>query len=411
MPSQSTRAAPLSPQHDQSRLPNAVLLVAMTAVGSFSLNSFLPSIPAITREFSTDPGAAQLGLTLYLVGLAGGQLVYGPLSDRFGRRPALLAGLALGILASIVCCLAWSIETLNAARFVQALGLCAGTVLGRAIVRDCFGRDRAASTLGYLTMAMAVVPAVAPSVGGIVDEALGWRWVFGVMLSFSTAVAIWALFGLRETNRHPLAEIGILSLVGAYRRLLGNRIFLGYTLNATFTAGAFFSFLAGAPVLAIGHLKASATTFGLWFAAVSVAYMLGNFLAGRLSARLGVERMVLFGCLVATPSAAVMLLFAATLGPTLWTLFLPMLGVAIGNGISQPNAIAGAVSADPRLAGAASGLLGCVQMGGGALVTLALSALSGPTLWPLAAVMTASLMLSLPAWAAAAGKRPRQPQS
>lgn len=377
------------------RQPPLVLLIALTALAPFALNSFLPSIPRIVDDLHTDLASAQLTLTVFLAGVAVGQLAYGPVSDRFGRRPPLLFGMALATAASALCLFAPSIEWLNTARVFQALGMCSGTVLGRAIVRDCHGRDRAAAMLGYVTMAMAVVPAVAPSIGGALDSWIGWRATFGAMFIFTGAVFVWCIFSGHETNHHRTSDIGALALLQSNLALLRNRSFLGYTFSVTLASGAFFSFLAGAPHLTITVLNLDPLHFGLGFGAVSVSYMIGNFATARLSPRLGVDVMVLLGIAVALPAALLMLALAASVGPTLLTIFVPMCGVAIGNGMSQASGIAGAVSVNPRLAGAASGLLGFLQMAGGAGASLIVGFLQDSTLFPVASAMSVAFLGAL----------------
>lgn len=377
-----------------SKRPPLFLLIAMTAVGPFALNAFVPSIPQIVVYFQSDLATAQQTLTLFLIGLAAGQLIYGPLSDRYGRRWPLLVGLSIGFCASIYCAAAQSATGLNIGRIFQATGLCAGTVLGRAIVRDCFGREGAASMLGYVTMAMAVVPAIAPSVGGYLDGLFGWRASFIAMAAFAGVILLWSFTDAKETNLQPTPEIGLFVLATSYRRLFSIRPFVGYALNVTFSAAAFFSFLAGAPYLTVTVLQESPLVFGLCFAGISIAYMIGNFVTGRLSTRLGVERMVSIGMRISLPSACALIIFAQFSDVTLITIFLPMAGVAIGNGISQPSGTAGAISVDPQLTGAASGLVGCLQMAGGALATLMTASFQNDGLWPLGGMMSGCLALA-----------------
>ncbi|MCW5730209.1 MAG: multidrug effflux MFS transporter [Alphaproteobacteria bacterium] len=359
----------------------------MTALAPFAMNSFIPSIPGIVGYFGTDLATAQLTLTLFLAGLATGQLIYGPLSDRFGRRPPLLFGLVLALAASALCVFAPSAELLNAGRVLQGLGLCAGTVLGRAMVRDSFGRDQSASMLGYVTMAMVVVPAVAPSIGGLLDEWFGWRACFIAMLVFTACVFVWCLRAAHETNRHPVTEISLPGLVQSHRALFRSRAFVGYTSMVTTTSAAFFTFLGGAPYVTITVLELSPLTFALCFTSVAGSYMVGSFLTGRLSVRIGIDRLIWIGLGIGVPSALAMLLAAAVSGPSLIALFLPMAGIALGNGLCQPSGTAAAISTQPRLAGAASGLVGFLQMTAGGIATQIVSRLQDNSLWPVAAML------------------------
>jgi DHA1 family bicyclomycin/chloramphenicol resistance-like MFS transporter len=390
-------AAPSDPVRGPAR-PPVILLVAISAIGPLALNIFVPSIPGLASAFQASHGTVQLTLTLYLVGVAVGQLLYGPLSDRFGRRPLLLGGLALFLVASLLCAFATSIGWLILGRVFQAVGGCSGLVLGRAIVRDVYGRDRAASVLAYVTMGMAVAPMVAPAIGGQLDVWMGWRASFLLLLVLGAATLAWSALSLGETHhdRRPLP--GAAGMALGFARLLGRRAFLGYALNTAFTSAVFFGFLAGAPRLMTDVLHEPPSTYGALFILVSAGYIVGNFVAGRLSVAVGTERMVLAGSLVSAAGAALMIawLLGPGLGPL--ALFVPMTLVGIGNGIGMPNAIAAAVSVDPQAAGTASGLLGFLQMGVGALATVLVGAIGGDGALPMALVLAAFALLTLSAW-------------
>lgn len=350
--------------------PPIWILIAATATGPLALNIFVPSMPGLVRVFDTDYATIQLTLTLYLVGVAIAQLAYGPLSDRFGRRPPLLAGLAIYAVASLMCAFAWSVEALIVGRVLQAVGGCAGMVLVRAIVRDVFERDRAASVIAVVTMAMAVAPAMAPALGGFLETSFGWHSTFLVPAAMGVIVLAAAARRLNETNLMPIPRIDVAGMLRSYGELLGSRAFVGYAGNTAMSVGAFFAFLAGGPYVVIEILHQHPSEYGLYFVLISGGYMLGNFAASRLSQRLGVDRMITVGVAVSTlggvASVGSLLLGVVTTA----TVFAPMMVVAIGNGISQPNGIAGAISVNPRTAGAASGLMGFGQMTCGAVFTI-----------------------------------------
>lgn len=354
-----------SPALDRPKPPIAIL-VAVSAIGPLALNIFVPSIPGLARYYGVDYGTIQLTFTLYLVGLAVSQLFYGPLSDRFGRRPLLLAGLALFVVASAVCALAPPLEVLVVARVLQAVGGCSGIVLSRAIVRDLYGRDKAASVIGYVTMAWVAAPMLAPSLGGLLDVHFGWQsgFVFVAVAGFLALLA--GMRWLHETNHRRSADGGLLGLFSGFVRLLQSPRYLGYALPTAFTSAVFFSFLAGAPFLTIELLGLSPLEYGLWFILVSFGYFLGNFASGRFSEAMGVDRMISTGSVLALAGAAVTAgcVLGGQLSP--WTLFIPMMLVSIGNGMSIANGLAGSVSVFPAMAGAASGLAGFMQMGLGA---------------------------------------------
>jgi DHA1 family bicyclomycin/chloramphenicol resistance-like MFS transporter len=355
---------------DKPISPPIWILIAATATGPLALNIFVPSMPGLVHVFDTDYATIQLTLTLYLVGVALAQLAYGPLSDRFGRRPAMLYGLAIYAAASLLCAVAWSVETLIVGRILQAIGGCAGMVLGRAIVRDVYERDRAASAIALITMAMAVAPAIAPTLGGYLETGFGWHATFLAPMVMGLIVLAASFRGLNETNLTPIPRIDVLAMLRHYGELLRSRAFIGYAGNSAMSVGAFFAFLAGAPYVVIEILHRPPGEYGLYFVLISVGYMVGTFGASRLSQRLGVDRMIPLGVASSTVGGLISagFLLADVITPA--SVFLPMMLVAVGNGLSQPNSIAGAISVNPRIAGAASGLMGFGQMTVGALFTV-----------------------------------------
>jgi DHA1 family bicyclomycin/chloramphenicol resistance-like MFS transporter len=346
--------------------PPYVILVAISAVGPLALNIFVPSMPGLQSEFGVSYGAVQLTLTLYIIGMALCQLVYGPLSDRFGRRPVLLGGMALFVVASIVATFATSIGMLIAARLLQAIGGASGLVLSRAIVRDLYDRDRSASVLGYITMAFVVAPMLAPTVGGLLDEVAGWRAIFVLLALLGAAALAVTWRNLPETNRNFSPSIRVGGLVSGYMALLRMPGYLAYAFTLGFSSGVFFAFVAGAPYVMVVMLGQQPLDYGLWFMIVSIGYMLGNFLSGRYSQRVGTDRMVTIGNLVSLAAALTGL--AAALSGVIMpvTLFVPMLFAALGNGLTIPNATAGAISVHASMVGTAAGLAGFLQMGIGA---------------------------------------------
>ncbi len=364
--------------------PPMWLLITISAVGPFSLNAFIPSLPRLAEVFATDYGTAQLALTLFLVGIGVGQLIYGPLSDRYGRRPVLLAGLGLGFAGSLVCLVAPTIEVLLVGRVAQALGSCAGLVLARAMVRDLYSRDQSASTLGYVTMGMAMVPMVAPSIGGLLDQLYGWRASFVAMIAFGGFAFFAARARAYETNHSPLSHIDIATLTRGWIALTGSPAFLGYTLAISFNSIQFFGFLATAPYLMIGVLGRPPAEYGLWFAFCAISYACGNFVAGRWSARIGLDRLAYWGLLAALLPCGFLVTLHVTQGLAPLGIFGPFFLLGFSNGATQPNLIAGAVSVNPALAGSASGLLGFTQMVTGAIATVVMGHSQDGTLLPMA---------------------------
>ncbi|MEQ8356493.1 MAG: multidrug effflux MFS transporter [Kiloniellaceae bacterium] len=375
--------------------PSLGILIAVTALGPMALNIFIPAMPGLVTVFNTDYGTIQLTLTLYLFGIAIAQLFMGPLSDRFGRRPVLLAGIAVFLLGSLAAALASSIALLIAARVVQAVGGCAGLVLGRAIVRDTHSREESASMIGYITMAMVVAPMVSPLLGGYIDSWFGWRATFITVLVVGVVVLGFAWLLLHETNQQRHSGAGPLAMLRGFGLLLRDTAFAGYAINISFTSAVFFAFLAGAPYIMVEILERPSHEYGLYFMLMATSYMTGNFLSGRLATRAGAERMVMTGSILALLGVMLLAALAFTIGIVPLALFGPVMLVGLGNGLSLPSAIAAAISRRPELAGTASGLTGFLQMAVGGLSTLVVGKLQDDTIFPMVAVMTSAAVIAL----------------
>lgn len=390
--------APLAPLSRTLRPPIAIL-VLMSMLGPLAMNIFLPSMLGIQRHFTTDFATVQLGLSLFLVALAVSQLVLGALSDRFGRRPVLLAGLSLFLLGTLICLLTPSIEMFLAGRVVQGAGGSAGLILARAIVRDLYERDRAASMIGYVTMGMAVAPMIGPAVAGYLDTLYGWQSSFYLLLGFGGLVLAASALTVHETNLNKTTSFSPAALIGQFGQLMRLRPFWLFTGISSFAAGMFFAFLGGAPFVSEIVLKLSPQTYGVYFVLVALGYSIGNFLSGRFAGRLGVFRMILIGNVLAVFGIGLMAGLFALLPPHPMLLFGPMMLLSTANGLVLPSAIAGTVSVRPDLAGSASGLSGSFQMATGAalsyVVGLVLPLPATPNVWPLIIAMALSLSLAL----------------
>jgi DHA1 family bicyclomycin/chloramphenicol resistance-like MFS transporter len=341
-----------------------VLLTALVAFGPLSTDLYLPSLPALVTVFGTDIATVQLTLSVFLVGFAVSQLVYGPVSDRYGRRPALLGGILVYLAASVACVFADSIGQLIAARFFQAVGACCGPVVARAVVRDVFGRDRAATVLAYMSMAMTLAPAVGPVLGGVLTQAFGWRANFVTLAVIAAAVLAATLLLLGETNAHRDAEaLRPSRLLTNYLRLLRDRGYGGYALTVACAYSGIFAFISGSSFVLVNRVGLSPAAYGFAFAAVVLGYTTGSFLAGRLSARLGVDRMVRLGTAVSAAGGLAGAALAWMDVVTVPAVVVPVFVYIFGVGFTLPNAMAGAVGPYPTMAGLASALLGFAQMG------------------------------------------------
>ncbi len=374
--------------------PSLILLVAMSAMGPIALNIFVPSMPGLQVSLGTDYATAQLTLTLYLGSLAVSQLMFGPLSDRFGRRPVFLAGAGLFIAASFLSALAISIEQLIAGRILQAAGGCAGIVMARAIVRDLYARDKSASVLGYVTMAMVVIPSITPAIGGLLDELAGWRTGFIVVGFAGLGVLVAAWCNLHETNLTRRSALNAGAFFQDSSQLLREPVFMGYALNSAFGSAIFFTFMSIAPFIATELINLTPSQFGYHFFMVALGYMSGNFCSGRFSERAGANRMIAIGNIIMLAGMSMMVGFALTGFHGPFHLFVPMAIVAFSNGLTIPNATASAISVRPDIAGTGAGLTGFFQIGIGALTSLAVSLLHDGTRMPLAVLAFAAGVLA-----------------
>jgi len=314
--------------------------------------------------------ALELRLTLFLAGLAVAQLVYGPLSDQYGRRPVVLAGLVILLLGTGICLIAPTIEVLIFGRVVQAVGGCAGMVIGRAMVRDLYDTNRSAQMIAYLTMASVVAPTLAPLAGGLLEQWHSWWASFVLIFVLCAGFLVFALIACHETlpveRRH---QTRFMAMFRAFGVLLKNPRFGGYAFQVSFSTAAYFAFLGGSPYVLINLMGGQPAELGLYFIVVTLFYICGNFGTARLAARFGVHGMVMSGTTISFFGALVMLTIALRFGLTPVTFFGAMSIVAFGNGLSISSGTSGAISADPERVGTASGLLGSMQIGFSALGT------------------------------------------
>lgn len=407
MATMTTDPSPRARRLFDRRTPPALFtLVAMAGMGALSMNIFLPSMPGMAKDFDVDYSLMQLAVSAYLLVMGALQLVIGPLSDRLGRRPVLLGGIAIFALATLGCLMAETIETFMAFRMLQTASS-AGLVLSRAMVRDMTTQETAAQMMGYLAMCMAVVPMVGPLIGGWLQEIYGWHANFTVLLVSSLAVLALCWADAGETNLNRTASFG--EQFRAYPELVRSHRFWGYALACACASGAFFAFLGGAPYVATEVLGLSPSRLGLYFMFMAGGYMAGNFLTTQLGARLGVDRMIVIGALLNTAAMTVsaLLFLGGALHPL--ALFLPTAFVGIGCGMAMPNAMAGQLSVRPHLAGSASGLGSTLMLTGGAALSWVtgwlLDVFGGALPLPLMLVGTGLGMLGSMLFVASANRR------
>lgn len=381
---------------DRTTPPHIVTLVLLAGISALAMNIFVPSLPMMSAYFDTDYQVMQLAVAGYLAANAVLQIFIGPISDQYGRRPVILAGIGLFCLATVGCLLAPDSFTFLLFRMLQAV-VATAMVLSRAVVRDMYPQDQAASMIGYVTMGMSVVPMIGPVIGGYLGEQFGWQANFWVLLIVGLLILWISYDDVGETKQRSGQTIG--QQVREYPELLGSPRFWGYAMASALSSGTFFSYVGGAPFIGTELYGMSASELGFFFGAPAVGYFFGNYITGRFAARIGVNRMVLWGSLiVAIPMVTLMGFFAAGLDSK-WIFFGFMTFVGIGNGMTIPNATAGMLSVRPQLAGTASGLGGAIMLGGGAamsaLAGLLLSAETGA--WPLLYLMAGTALASLTA--------------
>lgn len=352
--------------------PKLGTLVVLTGMSVLTLNMFLPSLPSIAREFDASYGLVNLSISGYLILTGILQLIVGPLSDRFGRRPVMLAGLIVFVLASLGCALSTSITSFLAFRMIQGIVI-SGSVLAKAAIRDTTEPEQAASMLGYVGMIMAIAPMSGPMLGGAFEQFFGWRSTFAFFTFGGFVVLIWCWRDMGETNKNPSATFA--AQFRTYPELFRSRRFWGYTLCLSFSVGAFYAFLSGVPLAAEAHFGLTPAMLGLGLGSITGGFMIGNYVSGRAAPKLGLTGMMILGRSVAAGALVVGLAFWSLGFHSLPVLFVPAILTGFGNGLTLPSATAGAMSVRPQLAGSASGLSGAVMVIGGAIITWGTAAL------------------------------------
>jgi DHA1 family bicyclomycin/chloramphenicol resistance-like MFS transporter len=342
-----------------------LLLVAMTGVAPISLYMLVPALPVLASTFGRDISVAQMTVSLYMVGIACSQIIMGPLSDRFGRRPVLLAGLGLMVLASAACIFAETLPQLIAARFLQALGGATGMVVSRAIIRDLYSRERISSMISLVIAVMMIAQMLSPLTGGLLETAFGWRSIFYAITAASLIIAVAIALALPETRR---VRAGGGNFRGDVGYLITSRAFIGYMLCQVLASQIIFTFAGGGPYIVVMQMGRSSAEYGAWFAATGFAYLIGNLFCVRFAPRHSLEKLIWFGLALQLAGSFLNLVWGVTglnLMPS-WLFGTQML-VMFANAFVMSNSAAGAISIRPEAAGTASGAMGFLQMGIGSL--------------------------------------------
>jgi DHA1 family bicyclomycin/chloramphenicol resistance-like MFS transporter len=344
-----------------------LLLVAMTGVAPISLYMLVPALPVLATTFGRDISIAQMTVSLYMVGIACSQIIMGPLSDRFGRRPVLMAGLGLMVAASAACIFAETLPQLIAARFFQALGGATGMVVSRAIIRDLYSRDRISSMISLVIAVMMIAQMLSPLTGGLLETAFGWRAIFYLIAAASLTITVAIAFMLPETRRDRIEGGGFRGDVGS---LIRSRAFVGYVLCQVLASQIIFTFAGGGPYIVVTQMGRTSAEYGAWFATTGFAYLVGNLFCVRFAPRHSLEKLIWFGLALQFGGSLLNLVWSLTgtnQAPSF--LFGTQMIVMIGNAFVMSNSAAGAISVRPDDAGTASGAMGFLQQGVGALVS------------------------------------------
>jgi MFS transporter, DHA1 family, multidrug resistance protein len=344
-----------------------LLLVAMTGVAPISLYMLVPALPVLATTFGRDISIAQMTVSLFMVGIACSQLIMGPLSDKFGRRPVLLAGLSLMVVASMGCIYAETLPQLIAARFFQALGGASGMVVSRAIIRDLYGRDRVGAMISLVIAVMMIAQMLSPLTGGLLETAFGWRAIFYAITAGSLCVAVAIAIALPETRRARAEGSGFRGDVGS---LIKSRAFIGYVLCQVLASQIIFTFAGGGPYIVVTQMGRTSAEYGAWFATTGFAYLVGNLFCVRFAPRHSLERLIWFGLALQLTGSLLNLVWSFTgINQAPSWLFGTQMIVMVGNAFVMANSAAGAISVRPEAAGTASGAMGFLQQGVGALVS------------------------------------------
>jgi DHA1 family bicyclomycin/chloramphenicol resistance-like MFS transporter len=383
----STEPRPLAPF---AGAPILLLIVTFLMLQPLSTDLYLASLPSLATGFAVPAATVQLTLSLFVIGFGGAQLVIGPLSDRYGRRPVLLWGLTLYVAASALCGFAQSIELLIAARFLQALGCCSAVVIARAIVRDAYAREDSMRVMAKVSTWLSLAPLLGPILGSYLQVAFGWRAAFAALGLLSAAVMAATFLRLPETNMHKDPQATRLSgLLVNYRIVLGAREFWAHALPGALSYGAIFAFISGSSFVLIRVLNVPTAWFGYCFAFGVSGYMAGTLVCRRLLPKAGSDGGLRIGSIVSLVSG-IFFLAAVAAGVAHWSLLLAAMFFTMGaHGINFPIAQSGAVSPFAQQAGTAAGLMGALYMTVAFIVGSVVGATHNGTLYPLAFISCA----------------------
>jgi DHA1 family bicyclomycin/chloramphenicol resistance-like MFS transporter len=375
--------------------PFAVALAAITLIGPLSIHLFLPALPQVKGAFAISEGLAQFTFSITLFTMAGTTLVYGALSDRYGRRPVLLTGLVLFLVGVALAIVAPTIELFIAGRLLQAIGAGCGVALARAIARDAYGPEKLVKAIAYLTMAYTLGPMISPPVGGLLVDNFGWRSTFWFALAMGIVILVSAYIVLYETRPREDRTGHGAGVLRGFARLLRQPLFMAFVLQSGLSSGTFFGLAAATTFLMKDYLHRPATEFGFYFLLFAGGYCTGNWVSSRLSGRVRIENMVLAGSVILWVVIATMVIVMAFGYVTPLMLFIPGSLISFAQGIALPNAQAGAIRVIPELAGTAAGIGVFLQMFCGGLFSQLYGLFADGTPTPMLVIVSIAASLTL----------------
>ena len=391
----------MSPRSSSLQAPSSlsktlvVLLAATSALGPVAMQILLPALPTIRADFQVSSEVAQLTLSLSMFAIAAAALIYGPLSDKYGRKPILMVGLVITLIGSVICLLASDITVFIFGRIIQAFGGSVGLVVARAIISDVYPPQQAARVIATLVMVMVVLPMLSPSLGGELIVRFGLASLFIFVIAFTAIMFVLLSLLLPETLKQSVPFTGVVAMFGTFGLLLKSRQFSAYAFCVAFVSVVFFSFIAAVPEIMISVLERPANEYGYYFILLPLGFMTGNFIARRYGNRIGLNNLIRFGSKLSVAGIVVALVLQAIGLHHPLALFLPVAITILGNGITLPNAQAAALNVLPQFTGSASGLTGFLQMGLSALAAQLVSVIYNGTAYPLLLLMLAASALSL----------------
>lgn len=357
-----------------------ILMAGISSLNPVAVDTFLPAVPAIAQSLSVEPGTIGITLGIFTIGNAIGQITLGPMSDRFGRKPIVVLGLSLFVIAALTAPYCTNIETLSLTRLVQGIGGSAGRILSVAIVRDLYSRERAAQLLSNIWTVSTIMPILNPFIGSFLLAYFSWTSVFVYMSSFGIILILLSVFGFKETIREIDREaLGFKNIILNINSIISNRIYIYYTLIGSLSVSSLYAFLSISPDLLITQLQQTPSTYAWQFAIIMCGSMIGSFISSRISVKLEINKIIGIGVLITTISGSISLILAYNGFFSPLTIVLPYFVQRIGENILTPQAMAGAVTPFPEKAGLASSILGCFRQLCGATAAILISYFSDGT--------------------------------